>query len=71
MREAARETSARHSKLVLEDDVIALKKAVEKGTKVIAPDRKPWQEAMTPVWNQFGPKVGGMAAIQRIVSYRS
>lgn len=71
VREAARETSARHSKLVLEDDVIALKKAVEKGTKVIVPDRKPWQEAMTPVWNQFGPKVGGMSAIQRIVSYRS
>ena len=44
VRDAARENSARHSQLVLEDDSIALKKSVEKGTKVIVPDRKPWQE---------------------------
>ena len=70
MRDAARATSATHSKLVLEDDTVALKKCVEKGTKVIVPDRKPWQEAMTPIWTQFGAKVGGMPAIQKVVSYR-
>ena len=70
VRDAARETTVRHSKLVLDDDVAALKKAVEKGTKVIVPDRKPWQAAMTPIWNQFGGRVGGMPAIQRVVDYK-
>jgi TRAP-type C4-dicarboxylate transport system substrate-binding protein len=67
---AAREKTTTHTKLVLEDDVNALKKCVEKGTKVIVPDRKPWQEAMTPVWAQFGAKLGGMPAIQKIVDHR-
>ena len=70
VRDAAREMSPRHSKLVLEDDLVALKKSVEKGTKVIVPDKKPWQEAMTPIWTQFGGKLGGMPAIQKVVSYR-
>jgi tripartite ATP-independent transporter DctP family solute receptor len=70
VRDAAREMTPRHSRLVLEDDVVALKKAVEKGTKVIVPDRKPWQDAMAPIWTQFGAKVGGMPAIQRVVSYK-
>jgi tripartite ATP-independent transporter DctP family solute receptor len=70
VRDAARETAGRHSKLVLDDDVTALKKAVEKGTKVIVPDRKPWQAAMTPIWAQFGDKLGGMSAIERVVNYR-
>jgi TRAP-type C4-dicarboxylate transport system substrate-binding protein len=70
VRDAARDITPRHSRLVLDDDVVALKKAVEKGAKVIVPDRKPWQEAMAPVWTQFGAKVGGMPAIQKVVSYR-
>ena len=70
VRDAARDVTGRHSRLVLEDDVTALKKSVEKGTKVIAPDRKPWQAAMSPIWTQFGGRVGGMPAIQRVVDYK-
>ena len=70
VRDAAGQTSLRHTQLVLEDDSVALKKSVEKGTKVIVPDRKPWQDAMTPIWTQFGAKVGGMPAIQKVVAYR-
>jgi TRAP-type C4-dicarboxylate transport system substrate-binding protein len=67
---AARDVTTRHSRLVLEDDVTALKKSVEKGTKVIVPDRKPWQAAMSPIWNQFGARLGGMSMIQRVVDYK-
>jgi tripartite ATP-independent transporter DctP family solute receptor len=67
---AAKQTIPHHNKLVLEDDVNALRKAVEKGTKVLNPNRKPWQEAMHPIWDQFGGKLGGMPAIQKVVDFK-
>lgn len=45
----------------------ALERSVAKGGKVSAPDQGPWRAAMTPFWEKYAAKVGGMTAIREIV----
>ncbi|MDJ0951195.1 MAG: TRAP transporter substrate-binding protein [Alphaproteobacteria bacterium] len=47
---------------------LALDRTVEKGVKVIRPDKAPWQKAMAPFWKSYADKVGGMAMIDQIVA---
>ena len=47
---------------------LSLDATVKKGTKVIRPDKGPWQKAMAPFWKSYASKVGGMDKIRQIVN---
>jgi len=63
----AHEAAALHEHLEDYYGDLALAEVVKTGVKVTTPSREPWQRAMQPVWQEFAPNVGGMAAIQAVV----
>ena len=44
----------------------AMKKAVAAGAKYHKVDKSPWQKAMTPIYNIWASKVGGMEMIKAV-----
>jgi tripartite ATP-independent transporter DctP family solute receptor len=70
VRETAREVIPYQDDLLLKAEIESMKNAVERGTIVTTPDKKPWQDAMEPVWAEWAPKVGGMDAIRAIVDHK-
>lgn len=66
--DAVKEVIPYQNKLIEQSDQEALKKAEAAGAKVHQVDQAVWQKAMAPIWQQWAPKVGGMAAIDAVVN---
>lgn len=47
---------------------LSLDKTIAKGTKVIRPDKGPWQKAMAGFWKSAAGKVGGIEKIMQVVN---
>jgi len=67
MSETALESIAWHDEQFAKAEDEAMKKSIEKGAKFSKIDKKPWIDLMSPIWDEWAPKVGGKATIQKIV----
>ena len=67
-RKSAEEVIPFQNHLLSYNDEMALAKAVAAGATASVADKKPWAEAMLPIWEQWAPKVGGMEMIQAVVN---
>ncbi|MDI6025355.1 TRAP transporter substrate-binding protein [Corticibacterium sp. UT-5YL-CI-8] len=65
--EAAREGSAHFNQLIIDDETISMKTAVEHGGHIVEPeDRAAWEKGAYGVWDDFAEIVGGMDKIEAI-----
>jgi TRAP-type C4-dicarboxylate transport system substrate-binding protein len=68
LRTEAADAVAYQDKLAFTADEDALAKTVTLGAKVTRPDHAPWEAAMRPFWQEYAGKVGGMPAIEAILT---
>jgi TRAP-type C4-dicarboxylate transport system substrate-binding protein len=65
IRKYSRETQMEERVLWIKYEQLAMEKAKAAGIQVIeVPDKKPFQDAVKPVWDKYGPKFA--AIIKRI-----
>lgn len=65
---AADEATPHFNELAAAEQELSLDKAVEAGATVVEVDPAGWREAMAPFWESYGPNVGGVEQIERIVA---
>jgi TRAP-type transport system periplasmic protein len=64
---AAVESIAWHDEQFAKAEDDAMNASIAKGAKFAKIDKKPWIDMMSPIWDEWAPKVGGKATIQKIV----
>jgi len=67
--QTAKDTIPEIHQLLAKQDKEALEKTAELGATIIMDvDKKPWQEKMAPIWDEFGEKIPGGKEMMKTIS---